>query len=129
MRPRTMESEIDSISNVIARMLASGAKPRGKFRNRKSFFFTGSEDFHPYRSIREFIGSVGDEKRDAALHGVFDLIAERAIRQVDENTAALRSQRIRECLCGGDIACVRRAKVQLRLIRSTINRERMRFQE
>src|SRR3989338_2682584 len=104
MCPRTTESEIDSMSNVSARIqLNARTKSREKLSDRENNLLAGREDLHTNRLIRDFIRAIGDEERDSALHRVPHLAAERSVGQVDEDTAALFAQCIGECLCGGDV--------------------------
>src|SRR3989338_11000823 len=115
MCPRTKESEMDSMSKVIARITSgSRAKTLRKIRNRKDDLLTGRENLQSHGFIFNFVRPVGGEEGNAALHRIFYLVAERSVGQVDEDAAVLRAERVGEGLCGGDVAWRGRAEVELR---------------
>src|SRR3989344_4252417 len=117
--PRTKESEMDSMSKVIARItLGSGAKTLRKVGNRKDNFLTRRERFHTDGVVRYFIRAVRDEERDAALYRVLNLIAKRAVREINEDASALRAELVGKCLCGGNITHCWGAEIKLRVSRT-----------
>src|SRR3989344_4428981 len=94
--PRTTESEIDSMSKVMARITLDAGRwtleagqARRELGYRKHSFLAGCESLQAHRLLRDFVRAIGDEERDTALHGVLNLVAERASREIDEYAPAI----------------------------------------